>query len=140
MRSAFRVLLVLWAGSLWSVGLWVTPILFAVESDHRLAGVLAGRIFSIETYVGVAVAVFALLLPGRTKFVWGYLAAVLLAVNEWALRPVMVVARAHGSAMGLTFGAWHGVSAVIYLMACLALLVLVWKQAFNSASCRVSPE
>jgi hypothetical protein len=127
-RSAFRVLSVLWAGSLWSVGLWVTPIVFAVESDHRLAGVLAGRIFSIETYAGIAVAVFALLLPGRTKFVWGYLAAVLLAANEWALRPVMVVARAHGSAAGLTFGAWHGVSAVIYLAACLALLILVWKQ------------
>ena len=127
-RRAFRVLSVLWAGSLWSVGLWVTPILFAVESDHRLAGVLAGRIFSIETYVGIAVAVFALLLPGRTKFLWGYLAAGLLAVNEWAVRPVMVVARAHGSAVGLTFGAWHGVSAVIYLAACLVLLVLVWKQ------------
>jgi Domain of unknown function (DUF4149) len=133
-RSAFRVLLVLWAGSLWSVGLWVTPVLFAVESDHRLAGVLAGRIFSIEAYVGIAVAVFALLLPGRTKFVWGYLAAVLLAVNEWALRPLMVVARAHGSAVGLTFGAWHGVSAVIYLMACLALLALVWKQGAAAAN------
>jgi Domain of unknown function (DUF4149) len=130
-RSAFRVLSVLWAGSLWSVGLWVTPIVFAVESDHRLAGVLAGRIFSIETYVGIAVAVFALLLPDRTKFVWGYLAAVLLAVNEWGLRPVMVVAREHGSAMGLTFGAWHGVSAVIYLAACAALLVLVWKHDFR---------
>jgi hypothetical protein len=122
------VLSVLWAGSLWSVGLWVTPILFAVESDHRLAGMQAGRIFSIETYVGIAVAAFALVLPGRTKFVWGYLGAGLLAVNEWALRPVMVMARAHGSAVGLTFGAWHGVSAAIYLAACLALLVLVWKQ------------
>jgi len=39
---------------------------------------------------GIAVAVLsALLLPGRSKFVWGYLAAGLLAVNEWALRPVM---------------------------------------------------
>jgi hypothetical protein len=131
-RSAFRVLSVLWAGSLWSVGLWVTPILFAVESDHRLAGVLAGRIFSIETYVGIAVAVLALMLPGRSKFVWGYLAAALLAVNEWAVRSIMVVARAHGSAMGLTFGAWHGVSAVIYLAACLALLILIWKQDFRA--------
>ncbi len=130
-RSAFRVLSVLWAGSLWSVGLWVTPILFAVESDHRLAGMQAGRIFSIETYVGIAVAAFALVLPGRTKFVWGYLAAVLLAVNEWGLGPVMVVARAHGSAAGLTFGAWHGVSAVIYLLASLAMLVLIWREDFR---------
>jgi hypothetical protein len=130
-RSAFRVLSVLWAGSLWSVGLWVTPILFSVQPDRQLAGMLAGRIFSIETYVGIAVAVLALLLPGRTKFVWGYLAAVLLAVNEWALRPVMMVARAHGSAVGLTFGAWHGVSAVIYLLACFAVLVLIWREDFR---------
>jgi hypothetical protein len=128
MSHVFRVLLVLWAGSLWSVGLWVTPILFSAQSDRHLAGILAGRVFSIETYVGVAVAVFALLRPGRTKFVWGYLAAALLAINEWALRPVMVVARAHGSAVGLTFGAWHGVSAVIYVIACFAVLVLIWRE------------
>jgi hypothetical protein len=122
------VLLVLWAGSLWSVGLWVTPILFSAQPDRHLAGVLAGRIFSIETYVGIAVAVLALLLPGRTTFLWGYLAAALLAANEWALRPVMAAARTQGTAMGLTFGAWHGVSAVLYVLACLAVLVLVWKQ------------
>jgi hypothetical protein len=130
-RNFFRVVLVLWTGSLWSVGMWVTPILFAVESDHRLAGVLAGRIFSIETYVGIAVAVFALVLPGRSKFAWGYLAAALLAVNEWAVRSIMVVARANGSAMGLTFGAWHGVSAVIYVLACFAVLVLIWREDFR---------
>ena len=126
-RNSFRVVLVLWAGSLWSVGLWVTPILFSAQSDRHLAGVLAGRIFSIETYAGVAVAVCAALLPDRAKFVCGYLAAALLAANEWALRPVMAAARAQGTAMGLTFGAWHGVSAVIYVAACLALLVAVWK-------------
>ena len=112
----------LWAGSLWSVALWVTPILFAAQSDRHLAGVLAGRIFSIETYVGIVVAVLALVLRGRREFAGGYLAAVLLAVNEWVLRPVMAAARMQGSALGLTFGAWHGVSAVIYLAACLALL------------------
>ena len=121
----------LWAGSLWSVGLWVTPILFSAQSDRHLAGVLAGRIFSIETYVGIAVAVLALLLPGRSTFLWGYLAAALLAANEWALRPVMAAARTHGTAMGLTFGAWHGVSAVIYVAACIALLVLVLKVDFR---------
>ena len=39
----------------------------------------------------------------------------------------MAAARAQGTAMGLTFGAWH-VSAVIYVAACLALLTWVWKQ------------
>jgi hypothetical protein len=50
-------------------------------------------------------------------------AASLLAVNEWGLRPVMELAHSQGAALGLTFGAWHGVSALIYVAACLALVV-----------------
>ena len=125
-RKAYRVLLVLWAGSLWSLA-WVTSTLFSAQADRHLAGVLAGRLFSIETYVGIAVAALALLLPGRTTFVWGYGAAGLLALNEWVLRPVMVTARTHG-AFGLTFGAWHGVSAGLYLAASSALFVVIWRQ------------
>jgi hypothetical protein len=91
--KVFRILWVLWAGSLWSLALWVTPTLFYVQSDRHLAGILAGRMFTVETYVGLAVAVLALLLPGRTRFVWGYFAAAILALNEWALRPVMAAAK-----------------------------------------------
>jgi hypothetical protein len=129
-RNVFRVLLVLWAGSLWSLA-WVTSTLFSAQEDRHLAGMLASRLFTIETYVGLAVAVLAALLPGRTKFVWGYLAAALLALNEWVLKRVMSGAHLHGSAAGLSFGAWHGVSAVLYLIACLAVLRLVWNEDFR---------
>lgn len=125
-RNFFRVLLVLFAGSLWSLT-WVTWVLFHAQSDRHLAGVLVGPLFSIEAYLAVAVAVLGLILPGRSQFVWGYLAAALLAVNEWALRSVMVAARTHGSAFGLSFGAWHGVSMVLYLLASIAVLILIWK-------------
>ena len=130
LKSAFRVLFVLWAGSLWSLA-WVTSTLFYGQGDRHLAGVLASRLFSIETYVGLAVAVFALLLPGRNKFMGGYLAAALLAVNEWVLKRVMAQALEHGSAVGLSFGVWHGVSALLYLIACLAVLRLVWNENFR---------
>jgi uncharacterized membrane protein YhfC len=49
-------------------------------------------------------------------------------VNEWVLKRFMESARAHGSAGGLSFGAWHGVSAVLYVGACLAVLLVVWKE------------
>ncbi len=126
-RNTFRVLLVLWAGSLWST-IWVAWNAFHVQTDRHLAGVLAGRLFTIECYLGLAVAVLALLLPGRAQFLWGYAAAALLALNQWGVSPVMATARAHGAVAGMTFGVWHGVSAVIYLLASLAMLVLVWKQ------------
>jgi hypothetical protein len=124
------VVFVLWAGSLWSLT-WVTSTLFYGQADRHLAGLLAARLFSIETYVGLAVAALATLSPERMKFVWGYLAAGLLAVNEWVLKRVMTDAHLHGSAAGLSFGAWHGVSAVLYLIACLVLLRLVWKENFR---------
>ena len=130
-RNAFRVLFVLWAGSLWSLAAWVAPTLFHVQSDRHLAGMLAARLFSIETYAGLAVAALALLLPGRTRFVWAYVATALLAVDEWVLKRFMEQAHAHGAAAGLSFGAWHGVSAALYLLACIAVLRLVWKEDFR---------
>jgi Domain of unknown function (DUF4149) len=130
-RNTFRVILVLWAGSLWSLAIWVAPTLFFEQSDRHLAGVLAARLFSIETYLGVAVAAIALLLPGRSKMRFAYLAAALLAINEWVLKRFMTSAQAHGSALGLSFGAWHGVSAVLYVFACLGVLSIVWKQDFR---------
>jgi hypothetical protein len=130
LTAAFRLLFVWWAGSLWGL-IWVTQTLFHAQPDRRLAGLLAGHLFSIETYVGLASAGFALLLPGRGKFFPGYLAAGLLAVNEWGLRPLMAQARAQGSFLALSFGAWHGVSMVLYLVACIALAVLVWNDDFR---------
>ena len=124
-------MLVLWAGSLWSLAAWVAPTLFYAQGDRHLAGVLAARLFSIETYVGVGVAALALLRLSRAKFVWGYAAVALLSINEWVLKRIMAQAHAHGTAAGLGFGAWHGVSAVLYVLACLAVLRLVWNEDFR---------
>lgn len=118
----------LWAGSLWSLAIWVAPTLFFAQGDRHLAGVLAARLFSAETYLGLGVAALALLLPGRRQMRWLYAAAGLLAVNELALRPLMESAHTHGTALGVSFGAWHGVSAVLYVLACLGALSVVWNE------------
>jgi len=131
LRNFFRVLFVLWAGSLWALALWVAPTLFYAQGDRHLAGVLAARLFSIETYVGLGVAALALLRLSRAKFVWGYAAVALLSINEWVLKRIMSLAHAHGTAAGLGFGAWHGVSAVLYVAACALVLKLVWDEDFR---------
>jgi hypothetical protein len=130
-RNALRVLFVLWAGSLWSLAAWVAPTLFYAQSDRHLAGVLAARLFSIETYVSLGVTALALLLPGRTRFVWAYLAAALLSVNEWILKGIMAQAHVRGTVASLSFVAWHAVSAALYVLACIAVLRLVWKEDFR---------
>jgi Domain of unknown function (DUF4149) len=126
--NLFRLLWVLWVGSLWSLAIWVAPTLFYAQNDRHLAGVLAAKLFSVETYLGIAIALLALLLPGRTRFFWLYFAAAVLAVNELILKRWMNLALTQGHAAGLSFGAWHGVAAALYVMACLAALVLIWKQ------------
>ena len=131
LRQVFRVLVVLWAGSLWSLAMWVAPTLFYAQADRHVAGVLAARLFSIETYVGLGVAALALLRLSRAKFVWGYAAVALLSINEWVLKRILAQAHAHGTAAGLGFGAWHGVSAVLYVLACVAVLRLVWNEDFR---------
>ena len=124
--------MVLWAGSLWSL-LWVAAVLFHFQSDKHLAGVIAGRLFGIETYLGMAVAALVVMLPGRGRFRLGFAAVALLAVNEWLLTPAMQLARAQGSLAGLSFGAWHGISAVLYVLACLCVAIMIYKDEYPHA-------
>jgi hypothetical protein len=125
-RNAYRVLLVLWAGSLWSLALWVAQTLFA-QPDRNLAGLLAARLFSVETYLGLAVAALGCALPVRGQLRPVYIAVALLAINEWVCKRFMEQAQAQGAALGLSFGAWHGVSAVGYVIGCLLVVWVIWK-------------
>ena len=118
----------LWAGSLWSLALWVAPTLFFAQPDRRLAGLLAARLFSVETYLGMAVAALGCALPERGQWRALYLAVALLAINEWIFKRFMEQAHAQGAALGLSFGAWHGVSAIGYTIGCLLVLWVVWKE------------
>src|SRR5579872_6725911 len=99
-KNAFRVLFTLWAGSLWAVAIFVAPTLFHVLSDKHTAGLIAARLFSYETYLAIALGALVLLTSARGRYWLGYLAAALLTVNEWALKPMMEHARVHGTALG----------------------------------------
>jgi hypothetical protein len=50
----------LWAGSLWTVGYLVAPVLFSTLSDRVLAGSIAGSIFRIEAWLSVGCGVVLL--------------------------------------------------------------------------------
>jgi hypothetical protein len=131
-RGAFRVLMVLWAGSLWSV-LWVTAILFNSQIDRHVAGLIAGRLFSIEAYIGLAVTLLAIMLPERHRYPLLYFAPAILSVNEWILKRAMNLAQTQGTAAGLSFGAWHGISAVLYMLACLSVVLVIYKDEYRHA-------
>ena len=46
----------LWVGGQWAIGFIVAPLLFARLPDRALAGMLAGKLFTIVAFIGIACA------------------------------------------------------------------------------------
>jgi uncharacterized membrane protein len=126
-----RIVLVLWAGSLWALALWVAPLVFRLAPDRHAAGVIASGLFQAETYATLAIALIALWRCGRQRCGGIYLAAGLLVINEFIIKKLLDYVRVMGKIAGLGFGGWHGISAVLYVIACLAAVLVVWKDDFR---------
>lgn len=129
--SAFLV--TLWAGSLWTICVIVAPTLFATLPERRLAGQVAAQLFHIETWLGIVVAILLIgVLAARQVFATSksilwiiVLTAAAPLASELILGPMMDAARAANDMS--RFGMLHGVSAVLFLTACLSALALVWQ-------------
>jgi hypothetical protein len=122
----------LWAGSLLTVCAIAAPTVFAVLDDRRMAGMVAGRLFEIATWLGafLGLAIGLLLYVGRRGVprLDGSLVALTAGAplaSELALGPLMQSARAAGDMA--RFGALHGVSALLFGLACLGALALAWR-------------
>ncbi len=121
LSTAGRAVLILWIGSLWTIGLIVAPVLFAVLPDTALAGLVAGRLFTIEALVSLVSAPLLLLLWRRCYPqlpLWPKLVVVamwLLALaGEWWLRPLMAAARDGGDGALASFAFLHGAASLMY--------------------------
>ncbi|MFM0163317.1 MULTISPECIES: DUF4149 domain-containing protein [Paraburkholderia] len=141
----FRLLTVVWVGSLLTIGYAVAPVLFT-SLDRMTAGAVAAQLFRIE---GVLGAVCGILLLGLANVLvrrgsdayrrlrWliaGMLVCVL--VGYFALQPFMNALRIAAleagtdvghSAYATRFGILHGVSSLFYLIESLLGVALVWK-------------
>jgi hypothetical protein len=122
----------LWWGSLTAVGAWVVPLLFAHLPTPTLAGGMAARLFSAQTWVALGCGV-VLLMVSRPRgeaprmdwaggaLAWllaGLLAALLL---EFGVAP-RIVAREnlklwHAVGSGLYLLQWACAGAVLYKLA-----------------------
>jgi uncharacterized membrane protein len=128
-----RILLTLWVGGLWAIGYIVAPALFANLEDRALAGTLAGTMFEIIAYVGIACAVLLLLSnqlrnPHR-RFNWRavvLLTMLLLVVaGQFLLAPMIAELSAGGASGSAAFAQLHGAASLAYLLTSLLGLVLV---------------
>jgi uncharacterized membrane protein YhaH (DUF805 family) len=126
------IVLAFWAGSLWTLSVVVAPTLFALLEDRSTAGRLAGRFFDLATLIGVvsALILFAptlgrCVMPGRYTRTLVLLTAGLPVLSKLGVSPLMDQARAAGDMA--RFGALHGVSAGLFLLACACALGMVWN-------------
>ena len=53
-EAIYAIALTLWIGGLWAVGYLVAPTLFYTLADRALAGMVAGKLFTLIAYVGTA--------------------------------------------------------------------------------------
>ena len=134
-----KLLAGLWAGLLVGLGAVGAPAGFAVTTVE-IAGRAAGRMFAIEAYVSLAVAVLLLFLTRKAistepdqppapalntnlLLLLGTLFCTI--VGYFVLQPMMVAARAGEG--GLSFGTLHGLSAGFFVLKGLLVLALAWR-------------
>ncbi|WP_363324861.1 DUF4149 domain-containing protein [Eleftheria terrae] len=131
----------LWAGVVGCVGLVAAPSLFAVL-ERQQAGLVAARLFRIDAYLGLALAVVLILLerqvaarqaeqgrgsPMSTELVLVFGVLFCVVAGYFALQPMMEQARAGQGPW--SFGTLHAVSSVFFLLKGLLLLALSWRCA-----------
>jgi uncharacterized membrane protein YozB (DUF420 family) len=141
----FRLISMVWVGSLLTLGLVAAPVLFSIL-DRTSAGSVAAQLFRIEAIVGVVSALLLILIGNRFvkrgiidyKRVRWIVAVMLVCVliGYFALQPFMnslrVAAQEAGTELANSpyaskFGILHGISSAIYLLECLFGLALVWQ-------------
>ena len=136
----------LWVGGLWVTGYVVAPVLFATLNDRALAGLVAGRLFSLLAWVGMSCAAYLFIYrlaryrAGALRQGLFWIVIVMLALTlagEFGVQPVMAALKQQAwpspvmeSALRDRFALWHGVSSVIYLIESLlgaALIILLGR-------------
>lgn len=145
----FRIAMCLWCGGLWIMGLsaWM---LFRTLNSRALAGEVAGSLFGLIAWVGLACAAYLLvfLLARRqwaafkSSVFWLVLAMLLLTLaGYFGIQPILAALKAEAwprtvmeSVVRDRFATWHGVSSGLYLVQSLLAVVLVLSQekALNS--------
>ena len=120
----------LWWGSLTAVGFMVVPLLFKFLPTPAMAGHMAAKLFTAQTWVSVACGIVLLLvsrsnrpsaLSGRAQaaLVFIVLGMLLALLIEFAVAP-RIVAREN-------LRLWHGAGSVMYAVQWLCAAVVLWR-------------
>jgi len=138
------LLLTLWVGALWMTAI-TASVLFQTIADRQLAGLVAGKLFTIVSYIGLVSGVWLLIQrlanDGFSAFRQGlfwvvFMMWVLVLVGEFGIQPLLAQLKASAlpndvmqSVFASRFKTWHGVASIAYLVECLLGVWLVIKSS-----------
>ncbi|MBI2724866.1 MAG: DUF4149 domain-containing protein [Polaromonas sp.] len=138
-RSLPIIAAALWWGSLTTLGFLVVPMLFANLATPAMAGAMAAKLFSAQTWVSIACGFLLLLalnrkdpdtgalkVPTVMKFIVAGL--LLAALVEFGVSPRIVSARSDGSNLKL----WHGLGTAMYVLQWLCAGATLWLLSRSS--------
>jgi len=136
-------MLVLWIGGIWAIGYVAAPVLFANLGDKQLAGMLAGKLFEVMAWIGIAAASYLLIYriardgtaALKTLFLWTVVVMLaLVLIGLFGIQPIMQGLKDQAMPLAVMqsvfadrFRHWHGVSSILYLIQSALGLLLVWR-------------
>lgn len=140
-----KIAITLWVGGLWAIGYIAAPVLFMQLGDKQLAGNLAGSMFTVIAYVGIACGAYLLLyrinqyggVAFKQAFFWAAFLMVLITLGmQFGIQPIMESLKEQAmpkavmqSIFSDRFAHWHGISRIAYIIESLLGLVLLFKQS-----------
>ena len=134
----------LWVGGLWAIGAIAAPTLFATLPDKQLAGMLAGKMFTLMAYVGMVSGLYLLIYrlasdgmrAFKQWFFWiVFIMLALVLIGHFGIQPIIQGLKVQGGTARVLegvaadrFAHWHGIASVLYVLQSLFGLALVVKQ------------
>lgn len=140
MRYRFGLMLAaLWWGSLTVLGFVVVPMLFAHLPSTAVAGQMAARLFTAQTWLSIACAMFLLLIynqkgsdiqdiRARAAIIFIVTGLLLAVLVEFGLSPRIVSARVDGGNLKLL----HGLGSAMYFGQWLCSGLALWALSKKS--------
>ena len=142
--ALYSLAVAVWAGGLLAIGYIAAPVLFSQLADRAVAGNVAGAMFTVTAWVGIAcgtyLILFILFAKGwralQSGVFWIVLLMLALTVaGHFGVQPILAQLKADAlprqvmeSALRDRFRTWHGVSSGLYLVQSLLGIALVLLQ------------
>jgi hypothetical protein len=136
------IIVTLWAGALWMTGI-SAYVLFDSLQDKQMAGMLAGKLFTVVSYIGMVSAFYLLIhrlvqngtMALKQAFFWAvFLMLLLVLAGHFGIQPILEGLKAQAfpadvmqSVFADRFRNWHGVASIAYVIECVLAIVMVLK-------------